>query len=42
MKNLSKYCFLAILLGTIFVHGHDFGGDYFDMPMKFGKFGSTF
>jgi hypothetical protein len=26
---MSKYCFLAILLGTIFADGHHFGGDYF-------------
>jgi hypothetical protein len=25
---LSKYWFLAILLGTILVDGHHFGGDY--------------
>jgi hypothetical protein len=39
---MSKYCFLAILLGTIFADGHHFDVDYFDMPMKFGKFGFTF
>jgi hypothetical protein len=33
---------LAILLETIFAYGNHFGGDYFDMPMKFGKFGFTF
>jgi hypothetical protein len=41
-KIFNKYCFLAILLGTIFADIHHFGGDYFDIPMKFGQFRSTF
>jgi hypothetical protein len=37
-KNLNKHCSLVIFfLGTIFAKGHPLGGDYFDMPVKFGS-----
>jgi hypothetical protein len=36
---LAKF---SITSREIFADGHHFGGDYFDMPLKFVKYGYTF